>query len=238
MIVLLLVKPFAMNLIKKYGIQLFGIVLLAHLFFIYTDNADLRIVSKLLLLPLLALYLYASAEKAGRNMNLPAFAGLFFSFLGDLLLTQTGELYFLLGMAAFIGTHISNSIYFLKLQPLSLKKGGAALIAALLLTFISGAVIGKIGLVLGSFKVPIIVYMLIISCMAIFAANTYNHTILKNLAIRYFIPGAVLFVMSDGILALNKFYYHEQMLDLAVMLTYGLSQCLLVTGFSRRAGNR
>ncbi len=171
-------------------------------------------------------------------MNLPAFAGLFFSFLGDLLLTQTGELFFLLGMAAFIGTHICNSIYFLKLQTLSFVKNPAVLIAAFLLVFVSGAVMGTLGASLGSFREPIILYMVIICCMAVFATNTYNHPVLKQLAIRYFIPGAALFVLSDALLALNKFAYHETYLDLAVMLTYGAAQCLLVMGFSRRAANR
>jgi uncharacterized membrane protein YhhN len=195
-------------------------------------------VSKLLLLPLLALYLYASAEKAGRDMNLPAFAGLFFSFLGDLLLTQSGELFFLFGMAAFIGTHICNSIYFLKLQPLNFVRNNAALIAAFILVIVSGAVMAKLGSSLGSFREPIMLYMIIICCMALFAANTINHPVLKQLSIRYFIPGAGLFVLSDALLALNKFVYHEAYLDIAVMLTYGVAQCLLVMGFSRRAANR
>ncbi len=227
-----------MNFFKKRGILLFAVVLAAHLFFIYTENTALRTATKLLLLPILAVYLYLSAEKAGRNINLPAFAGLFFAFLGDLLLTRNGELFFLLGMAAFIGTHISNSIYFLRLYPLYLSKGWYAIMAAIILTFVSGAVIGKIGPALGSFKLPIIIYMVIISCMAILAANTYNHRFLKQLTLRYFITGAAVFVLSDGILALNKFYYHESLLDLAVMLTYGIAQCLLVMGFSRRAANR
>lgn len=227
-----------MNFLKKRGVLLFTFVLAAHLFFIYTENTELRTVTKLLLIPILALYLYASAEKAGRNINLPAFAGLFFAFLGDLLLTRNGELFFLLGMAAFIGTHISNSIYFLRLYPLYLSKGRYAAIAAVVLTFVSGAVIGKIGPALGSFKLPIIIYMVIISCMAILAANTYHHPVLKQLSLRYFIPGAAFFVLSDGILALNKFYYHQSLLDPAIMLTYGIAQCLLVMGFSRRAANR
>ncbi len=227
-----------MNFIKKNGILLFAVILAAHLYFIYAGNTELRMATKLLLLPLLALYLYASAEKAGRDMNLPAFAGLFFSFLGDLLLTQSGELYFLLGMAAFIGTHIANSIYFLKLQPLSFVKNHPALMAAFILVLVSGIVMGSLGNSLGSFREPIILYMAIICCMAVFAANTYNHPVLQGLAIRYFIPGAALFVLSDALLALNKFLYHQAYLDLAVMLTYGAAQCLLVLGFSRRAANR
>lgn len=227
-----------MHLIRKYGISFYWMVLAIHLFLVYSGAGSLRTLSKLVLIPLLALYLYASAEKAGRSMNLPAFAGLFFAFLGDLFLTRGGELYFLLGMAAFIGTHISNSIYFLKLQPFLFSKLRVSLIAAVVLVFISGAVIGKTGPALGNFKIPIMVYMIIISCMAIFAANTFNHTILKELATRYFIPGASLFVLSDAILAMNKFYYHESLADIAVMLTYGAAQCLLVMGFARRAGNR
>ncbi len=226
-----------MHLIKKYGILLFGIVLLSHLFFMYNENTALRIFSKLWLLPILVCCLYASAEKAGRDINLPAFAGLFFAYFGDALLTQNGNLYFLLGMVAFIGTHISNSIYFLQLQPMSFVKNNAALIAGFVLVLVSGAVMGMLGNTLGGFREPIILYMVIICCMAVFATNTFNHPVLKHLAIRYFIPGAGLFVLSDALLALNKFYYQKPLLDIAVMFTYGLAQCLLVKGFSRRAAH-
>ncbi|MDP1764118.1 MAG: lysoplasmalogenase [Sediminibacterium sp.] len=223
-----------MELIKKHGIVLFALLLVMHGLFIYFGKEEPRTFSKLLLMPLLALYLYASAKKLNRQKNLPAFAGLFFAFLGDLLLTQKGESFFLLGMLAFIGTHICYSLYFLTLQKLDFSRGKPMLLAALALLILSSEVMHLTGDSLGSFKVPILLYMVIIGAMTVFATNTIHHTATKQLTIQYFIPGAGLFVLSDSILALNLFVYHEVWLDIAVMLTYGTAQCLLVLGFSKR----
>ena len=67
--------------------------------------------------------------------------------------------------------------------------------------------------------------------MAVLASNTFTSTNFKKEAITCFIPGAAFFVLSDGLLALNKFLYHQPILDILVMLTYGLAQYFLVRGF-------
>lgn len=226
-----------MSLIKKYGVIIFAILLLLHCAFIYIGETELRTISKFLLIPFLVLYLLAATSKTQAGYNLPAYAGLFFAFLGDVLLSRSGEQFFLFGMLAFIGTHISNSIYFLKIQKLDFSKGRPMLFAAIILLIISSEVMSKTASLLEDFKVPIMLYMAIISVMAILAANTINHTQTKQLAVRFFIPGAGFFVLSDALLALNKFLYHEPSLDILVMLTYGAAQCLLVMGFSRRGAN-
>jgi hypothetical protein len=52
-----------MSFIKKYGAIIFAVLLLVHCFFIYEDLPQLRMVSKLVLLPFLLIYL--SASRAG-----------------------------------------------------------------------------------------------------------------------------------------------------------------------------
>ena len=46
----------------------------------------------------------------------------------------------------------------------------------------------------------------------------------------YFITGAVLFVLSDSILAINLFILKQEMVGLAVMATYAAAQYFLVKG--------
>lgn len=226
-----------MQLIKKNGITLFLLVLAFHCVCIYLGYEVLRIAAKLFLIPLLAAWFWANTTKGLSAFNLLVFAGLSFSFLGDLLLTRAGETYFLLGMLAFIVTHICNSTYFLKLRGIQLNRIKEAVVAAIILLIITIVVFLSLKPYLGNFLIPILIYMAIISIMAILATNTLSEPSLKKTALRFFIPGAALFVLSDGILAMNKFLFHQPLLDIVVMLTYGGAQCLLVLGFSKTGKN-
>lgn len=216
-----------MVLIKKFGLPLFLLVLLLHLVCIYLEMSTIRLVTKLLLLPILILYLTAEPGKTSPVV----YIGLFCSFMGDLLLTRSGEIFFLLGMLAFIGTHVCNILFFYRLQKGHPGKPMNLVLAIVVLAVISGGVYFLLADQLGTFRIPILVYMAIISLMAVMATQTLvNHTIIQTV-IRCFIPGAALFVLSDGLLALNKFLLHAGSIDIAVMLTYGMAQYFLVKGF-------
>jgi uncharacterized membrane protein YhhN len=47
---------------------------------------------------------------------------------------------------------------------------------------------------------------------------------------RYFVIGALLFALSDSILAINKFHTSIHFAGVLIMLTYGLAQLFLVKG--------
>jgi uncharacterized membrane protein YhhN len=216
-----------MAIYKKYGGWLFAITLALHCLFIYLEMGELRTATKFLLLPILIIYLLSFPGK----ISLLVYAGLIFSFSGDLLLSRTGEIFFLFGMLAFIGTHICNSLFFARLQKGKIGKGKEGMIALLVLLVFSYFVFMLIKDNLGNFKLPILLYMFIISLMAFLATGTIQNESIKTTAIRFFIPGAVLFVVSDATLAINKFLVHQTYLDIMVMLTYGLAQYFLVKGF-------
>jgi hypothetical protein len=48
------------------------------------------------------------------------------------------------------------------------------------------------------------------------------------------LAGAVLFILSDSTIALNKFLQHFEASSLLVMTTYGAAQWLIVWGISKR----
>ena len=221
--------------IKKYGNLLFLMLLLLHCLFIYTGQAGPRLVSKLLLVPMLVLYFFAASHfKRGNRVYLLNIIGLFFSFLGDLFLTQQGQLFFLLGMGAFVLTHIFNSIYFFQLQP-TWSKPFPPLIFTVLFIGVSFLVVQLIGPGLGSLKVPVLVYMTIIGVMGLLAVSVVTNRMYHFIALRYFIPGAAIFIVSDSILAMNTFYFDQPAIwDIPVMFSYGIAQCLLVNGFVQK----
>jgi uncharacterized membrane protein YhhN len=81
---------------------------------------------------------------------------------------------------------------------------------------------------LGAMKWPVYIYALVITIMF----NMALHMIFsKNkVAGRWMAIGATLFVTSDSILAINKFYHPFATAGVLIMLTYGLAQYFIVNG--------
>jgi uncharacterized membrane protein YhhN len=221
-----------MELFKKRGVILYLLILIAHCTFIYLEWNSWRFYSKLLLVPFLLILLYTqyTGNKKGKTFLLPVIA-LVGSFLGDLLLGFEGSNFFLLGMLGFMITHICNSIYFYTLFKIHIKEAKNAKLALLIVTITCSLLIFLIKDNTGPFFMPIIIYMVLISVMTILSANLADSKSYNNTAIYYFIPGAGLFVLSDGLLAINKFNLQDPSMDIFVMLTYGLAQLYLVMGY-------
>lgn len=207
---------------------LFFLALCVHLYAIVAQMPTIRIISKCLLLPLLIIYLTVSAPNTTAIKKM-ALLALFFSWLGDVVLLSEGN-YFVLGMLAFTMAHVRNGKILVRLQAFQLTVA----------TWIGlGLALGTISLVyyflqtsLETFLIPVVVYMVFISTVWVLSFNLTNHPKYKAAAINFFIPGMFLFVLSDGILAFNKFLLHQpERWDIWVMLTYALAQWLLTEGY-------
>ena len=224
-----------MSVFRRTGIILYLIILVMHCISIYTYQTGLRMVSKLALMPVLMLY-FLSVPRSGSKPSFPilVMAGLVFSLLGDLFLTQSGQGYFLLGMASFILTHICNGSNFFRIQSFRFQNPMPAMIALLVFVLTSFFVFRLIQPDLGSLQVPILIYMGIIGLMGILSTNLLVNPVIRTIVVRYFIPGSVLFIISDSLLAMNTFHFHDPATwDIPVMGSYGIAQCLLVLGFSK-----
>jgi len=208
---------------------LFCLALCVHLYAIVAQMPTIRIISKCLLLPLLMIYLTVSTPNTTAIKKM-ALLALFFSWLGDVALTQSETNFFLFGMLAFNMTHVQNGKIFLRLHPIRFL--GATWIGL-------GLALGTISLVyyflqtsLETYLMPVVVYMVFISTVWVLSFNLTNQPKYKAAAIHFFIPGMFLFVLSDGILAFNKFLLHQpERWDIWVMLTYALAQWLLTEGY-------
>ena len=211
---------------------LFWAVALVHLFCIYMNWPQQRVYSKFILVPILMWYLFKSPESDKPLKGMwRAYLGLFFSWVGDVLLIGEGPSFFLSGMIAFITAHVYYSLFFIQTVPV--KKETAAVFYKTLigLSVVCGVLFLLLRSALGAYQVPILLYMLFISLMASLAVHTTSNTTYKNFALQTFVPGALLFVTSDALLATNKFYAHLPVLDLGVMLTYAGAQYFLTKGF-------
>lgn len=161
-------------------------------------------------------------------------AGLLFSAVGDILLMFVkigGELFFLLGLGSFLFAHLSYIGSFTKFPAFS--AGAIGVRKWLIMPFLmmlAGALM-MLWDSLGAFLFPVVVYASVIVSMSAFAFNMKNR-VADNIFQMLF-NGAVLFVISDLIIAMKKFKYpelSEASSGLAIMATYLLGQFLLTFG--------
>lgn len=213
-----------MNKFRSWLI-IFWVIVITDILVTATGNESLLFYIKPLLIPSLMLYYIFSIGKLNSLSKL-LIGGLLFSFLGDMFLL--GDNYFIPGLICFLTTHLLYIIYFiitanqsgwhLKKYPLLIIPVSAYTMSLLWLLLPS----------LGALTVPVVIYAVIISIMLLAAINLF--TKIKSPAYIYFIAGAALFVLSDSLLAINKFYQSFQYAGIAIMLTYTLAQYLIVRG--------
>ncbi len=225
-----------MRISGKQGVPVYFILLFFHCLCIYFSLPQLQVITKLLLIPQLFLLLWMSSGNQFQKINRPIHWGLFFSFAGDLLLTQKGSAFFLMGMLAFVITHICYSWYFYLVRPINKGSKWVLVMAGGLVLIIMLPVYLFLEPFLGMFKIPVIIYMFIIGIMAVMASHTLGVAALQKIPLTHFLPGACLFIISDMILAFVTFRFDYPLLHIPVMAFYGLSQYLIVRGCMKRVG--
>jgi uncharacterized membrane protein YhhN len=187
--------------------------------------------TKPLLMPLLlawALSLLHHWKSSRTSQDLGTFtpwliSAVTFSWLGDMALMGESQTWFLLGIGAFAGAQISYILTFSKLP-------GPGLVSAwkfLLVPYIFFWVFFNSIIDAGNLRVPVWIYSALLISMAIAALN---------IALRLqkpwrFLPayGALLFVTSDSLIALEQFN-GISIVSGAIMITYLTGQSMLVAG--------
>src|SRR5688572_21749747 len=213
---------------KRSWIILFIIILLADLFAVYTSNETLRYITKPLLMPLLIIYFLAETNSFISFLKKWIVLALVFSWAGDVLLMfeSTKSSFFIFGLVAFLIAHIFYILFFENV----IRKEGLSKnywwFLPVIIYYI--ALIYILSPNLGDMKLPVRIYGIVISYMLIKALQTGG---IKNFgAATLMIAGAVLFITSDSILAINKFYEPFKYAGMTIMLTYGIAQLLITLG--------
>ncbi len=183
---------------------------------------------KPLIMPCLALYLYFAVQ--GRLSKFIKFilAGFVLSWLGDiaLMLEHFNSQLFLLGLAFFLVAHILYIIAFnTQIQKPFFQEKPLSFIPL----FLYG--IGFFYLLypnLQDFTIPVCLYSIVIMTMAAFALNRKNNVSPQSFKLIF--RGALFFVLSDSLIALNKFILQIPYHGLWIMLTYMIAQYLIAEG--------
>ncbi|GAB4093938.1 lysoplasmalogenase [Flaviaesturariibacter terrae] len=214
---------------RLYWILFFLLALVTDCVFIYMNDDGLRVFSKPLLLLLLAAMVVSTTPRSGSYLKGLLLAALGASWLGDLLLLRDSELFFLLGVGAFFLAQVGYALAFVQLRRQKNMRFRPLMLVPVVTYYIC-----LIALLFDHLKpalrVPVLVYGLGISAMLAMALQLVR---LKNRRSAGLIfGGALLFIASDSVLALSKFYWKESSTGsgLVVMATYGLAQLFLSLG--------
>lgn len=208
---------------------LFLLAVVTDLLAIYFQWDQVRLVSKpLIVLPLLAYVLQQVRTYAGGAG--PLKAALVFSLIGDvaLLFENRDPLFFMAGLGSFLVAHILYIVAFSGIRKSAQQHIGprwgwivavGSYLAILLYVLLP---------YLGELKIPVIIYAFVLCGMLLAVVHAFIRPYSRPGVIC--LAGALLFVLSDSLLAINKFYYGFTLAGIAIMFTYAFAQYLLVRG--------
>lgn len=184
----------------------------------------------LLLLSLIAIFYMHSATAASRFRML-VLAALIFSWMGDVLLLfqQQQTVLFLAGLVSFLLAHVCYILVFRKTSVYhsgSVIKDKPWLILVFIIYGAGFYLLIREGL--GDLKIPVMLYMAVILLMSLMASNRFRRVELSSFLL--VLAGAICFVASDSLLALNKFVAAFPFSSFLIMLTYLAAQYLIVKG--------
>ncbi|MDQ6529157.1 lysoplasmalogenase [Flavobacterium sp. LHD-85] len=208
--------------------KLYAVFSIVYLFILLLGYERFDLFLKPILIPIIGFGAYFYRKFPSQNILL---AALTLSWLGDviLLFTDLGEIYFILGLVFFLMAHIIYCILFNKQRRIRKKQNKPLFIFGSIL--IAVYLIGMISVLmphLGDLEIPVSIYASIISIMLLFAFNGFLVWEKPGNQLVFF--GALFFVISDSILAVNKFYVPIPKSSFFIMLTYLLAQYLIVVG--------
>jgi len=205
---------------------LFFALLLIDAVFIIAELNTYRIFSKSLLMPALIVLIYSSIEYPNSKNKSFHLVALILSFLGDLFL-QIG--WFLPGLFSFLLAHLSYILLFVRLsdQKLISRQNWLVLICIILGGTLSERLVG----IDHTMFYPVFIYASVILCMFWFSANVTQ----PKSKIMW---GAIIFILSDLVLAYTMFKGKLPFGGVIVMIAYGTAQYLIAQGIIDKKGKK
>lgn len=215
----------------------------------FLENETLRFFTKPLLMPVLIFFFAKSITIKTERIHKLMVAAFFFSWVGDVALMfvprhgadfQLMGLpkhpnFFLAGLGGFLITHVLYCIAFADVtdkQAPTLLPSKFWMITPLLLYMVgllSMLVPGITGnTATKDFLIPVLVYSATIATMVYFSINRYGRV--NNRSFILVFGGAILFMVSDSVIAINKFLHPFQMAGVIIMVLYISAQYLIAKG--------
>jgi uncharacterized membrane protein YhhN len=208
---------------------IYFIALVIEIYADLTGRNQWQYFSKPALMLILLCYFAVNTGKL-KSLKFLIIAALAFSWLGDVLLLFDKQFksFFIYGLLAFLVAHVFYIFYFLKVRRFNrpAKPPNALIFAAIAVYSLS--LFGFLAPQVKNLLIPVAVYALVISAMlaASIAAFDFDR---QNFG-RISVAGTLLFIVSDSILAINRFAAPFEYAGVFVMITYALAQLLITEG--------
>lgn len=180
---------------------------------------------------MLSLIGYYMGEVSKRNGHF--IRAMFFCWSGDVLLLKQAddEIFFILGLVSFLIGHL---LYILAYRELRWADKAQGLLMPQKIRVSFPVALAGTGLIvvllptLGGLMIPVIVYAIVLMGMVMASFFRYGRTTAESFWL--VAAGALFFMVSDSILAINKFHTPFELAGPVIMLTYILGQFLIVEG--------
>jgi uncharacterized membrane protein YhhN len=208
----------------------FAIIILVELTGRLVDNINLEYLVKPLIMIWVAVYFVIFKKK--KTFAVPVLLAFFFSWLGDnfLMLSGKNELFFFAGVGGFFCAQITYIYTFSRYS----EKGGKGylqknpLLALVFLAYLAGILSLLFPGLEGIMKPIIIVYALSLIGMSMMALNRKGRVGRRSYLLVF--TGSILFLISDSMIALDKFYSEFWLAGFWIMITYIAAQYLIMRG--------
>jgi uncharacterized membrane protein YhhN len=198
-------------------------------------QAEMLFITKPLLMPILMVFLWINTHLKSSFDKL-VFTGFIFAWIGDILLMFRSDDLFVFGLASFLLCHIMYIVAFVKNIRSSEHKSSAmnrfilALLPLFYLVVLYTYLFPHIAYTEKNqpFLIPVTVYAVTIVTMSLFALWRFGSS--NRNSVIFIIIGAFVFMISDSLIALNKFVEPFPGADILIMFTYCLAQLCITIG--------
>lgn len=147
-------------------------------------------------------------------------AGFMLSSGGDISLSFEGENMFIMGLGFFLVAHITYIIAFSR----KIKFLKTRLPFMIAIVFFAGVMAFILAPKLGEMAIPVFAYITVIATMSVFSA-------LRPDASFFLMIGALVFMLSDSTIAVNKFLFPIPGAKYYIMITYYAGQYMICRSF-------
>jgi uncharacterized membrane protein YhhN len=212
---------------KKIALIVFILSVIGVIVFEFTQIPWIHFISKPLIVVSLLVYYFYDVTREDRS---PTFIlALIACLCGDVFLMSPE--YFIPGLISFLTGHVLYIFAYRQHQTeddVDSLRGLQRVRLAFPIVLAGTGLVVILYPVLGNMQIPVMIYAAVITVMALTALFRYGRTSSKSFWLVF--TGAVLFMMSDSILAFNKFLAPVNNSGLLIMTTYMAAQFLIVEG--------
>lgn len=188
------------------------------------------LLAKALIIPVLIIVLLIYIKPLTNRLHMFMIAGLFFSWMGDIILefSKDNPDMFILGLGSFLLAHLMYFTVFVTTPGKNTILNNRIWLLIPLIIY-GAALVSFLFNDLAAMKLPVIIYATVILTMLSGAINRKEKVNKKSYYL--VLAGAILFLISDSTIAIDKFSHQFNASGIVVMVTYIVAQYLIVEGY-------